>query len=319
MPLEQMLTEKDIGILTNLYNFGTMKMNQMLSIYFEGVQEYGRKRIKKLMNRGYIKRVGHLYRITDKGMTEINEINMNKTESRNLVRRVNKENVMFMSELHTQIYKHNWKVTSSRLTKAKYNLNRGCKIEGMITNEYTGEKYMVYILSKEPQANTLLTIKNEISTTLRSIQMNQVIIYSHGPEGEKLFIEDNTTYGAGKLHIYPPQYGIKVLKKTARPEWLEELSKKLLGDNPVTATNELHADLIMNIRGQEYYVTEMITCDLVKSYHLLRYGRDAAELDGRRVILITPESMKDKLKELINEKTYPHVTLATFTDTWLTN
>lgn len=315
MPLEEILTDRDIGVLTNLYNFGTMKMNQILSIYYEGVQEYGRKRVRKLVHRGYIKRVGHLYRITDKGMCEINQLT--KTKSCNLVRRVNKDNVMFMTELYTKLHNYNWKVTSSRLTKARYHLNRGCKIEGMIENEYTGEKYIVYILSKQPKPITIGTIKNEISGILKCVELNNIIMFYQSEEGYNEFWDTSTTYEAMKYHFYPPEYGISVLKKTAKPGWKEELAKLTLGKNPIIPTNALHADLIMIINGREYYVTEFITYDLVKMYHLLRYGRDAAELDGRPLFLITLQCMLKKVKELINERAYPHIRVADIADNWL--
>lgn len=307
----KILTERDLALLNSLYNLGAMTMNQIHELVYKNTSQYGRKRVQELIKRGYLVRIGHVYRITDKGLREINITTT--TPAKKFLTKYNLDTKIRLSEIHSKLHAFNWYLQGSRLAKAEFNLNRNSSIEGILRNTLTGDKYIVYLLNKEPLKKTINKIKTEINF-LQKIFLDRVIIFYLSELGYSYFM-DESIYGASRLHLLPHGLGLEILRHMSDPAWLHQIVKREMGDFPVYPTDMQHADLIVDVNGKEYYITEMITYDKVKRYHLLNYAHDAAEEDDREVILFTLESLNKNIEDLRETfQAYPHIRVVTIED-----
>lgn len=310
MGRHKVLTERDIALLNNLYNMDVLKKEHIIRLHYADAPQYCHKRVKELINRGYIRRDGHLYLITDKGMRTINK-KITVQSSKRLTAE-NRKYKTTLSDIYPKLHPFGWYWSTSRQVKAKYNLDRSYRIGGELENARTGQSYIVYLISSTPRLPTIGKIKSEIQTALRKLNRNRIIILCNSLTGYSHFMQENTTYGSPELHILPVGLALDtILRRTVDPTWLENLVMNLLpGAEVVTKSKALHADLELTLDGKSYYLTELITYDIVKRYHLLYYGADQAMLD-KDVILLTLSEYKIKGIEDFSEtlESYPHIRL----------
>jgi hypothetical protein len=121
-----------------------------------------------------------------------------------------------------------------------------------------------------------------------------------------------------ELHLLPVGLALNtILPAISNPAWLETLVTHLIPEvQQVKPANTLHADLVITIDGKEYYLTEMLTYDIVKRYHLLQYGSDQAVL-SKSTLLLTLNTF-DAVEDFQNTfAAYPHIRTIKIDREWL--
>jgi len=302
------LTERDIALLNDLYDMDVLKKKHIMELHFADAPEYCHKRVKELIKRGYIRRDGHLYLITDMGMRAINK--KITVQSSKKITETNREYKTSLSDIYPKLNPYGWYWINGRQVKSKYNLDRSYRIGGELENTHTGQNYIVYLVNSAPRLPTIGKIKSEIQTALRKLNLNRIIILSKSIAGYNHFKSDSTTYGAIELHILPVGLALDtILGYTSVPTWLETLAKKLLpGVENIKKTKALHADLEMTLDGKNYYLTELITYDIVKRYHLQYYGADQAMADKDVILLTLSDYKTNEIEDFsVTFAAYPHI------------
>lgn len=309
------LTERDMAILKDLNKGVAMKMSQ-LERHFEGTNRYKYKRIEKLIERGYIRRDGHYYMLTVKGTKEVtgatNTIKVSKSSQK-----THRSNV---ANIYLYLNNQGWEWYNSATAKKMYNLNRASKLEGILRNVETEEDYAVYVLSDRPQPKTINSIHGNIKSHTRH-GLHKVIVFVPTPEAYRAFGNDPeklVQLDTLSLCILPfGEKGFNLLKRTSISNWyltvpgkpmITNLARIDVGRSITTQeTVPLFADALATLEdGEEYYVCDMVSNDMIKLYHLYRYSFDQVQYNnGRGVLLLLLTSQYQLFAPMI--ESYPHI------------
>jgi len=168
------LTERDIALLNDLYDMDVLKKKHIIELHFADAPDYCHKRVKELIKRGYIRRDGHLYLITDMGMRAINK--KITVQSSKKITETNREYKTSLSDIYPKLHPYGWYWINGRQVKSKYNLDRSYRIGGELENAHTGQNYIVYLVNSTPRLPTIGKIKSEIQTALRKLNRRRLRI-----------------------------------------------------------------------------------------------------------------------------------------------
>jgi hypothetical protein len=314
------ITERDRDLLQGLLKCPGMTL-QTAKSYFPGKNSerwngyYTYRRVKLLGERGYLKRIGSNLYISDKGIELIT--GSNSISSNKLVRKKMNDHYDKLGRLYTSLRGSGWEYLNSREIKAQYRLNRTERIDGGL--RYGDDMYAFYLLSDNPIKRTILKIRTEIKRHKEKGLYN-TIIFCTTPNTMRLFIHYESKYdGANRrLMLLPLPFGVNLLKKIVIPGSLDGLYRQKLGNFETMPANREFSEQVIRLNdGREYYLTELLTNDLVVKYHLKQYAIDRARLEERGVILFAFESQHVMLSE--DFAAYPHIEIVTVPDSWVTD
>lgn len=325
MPGKPRVTERDIAVLKDLQSGVALRMNQ-LEKHFESTTKAKYKRMRILMERGYVRRDGHYYMITSKGIKVITGEESTPLKISKPYQRTHRSK---LADIYLALHNKGWEWFNSSDVKKLYNLNRTSRVEGMLRNMITGEDYSVYLLSNRPTSKTISGIKSSIKSHTRDGLYKVIVFVPNGVAAEAFGTDPYQLVDLDcmALHlVHASMDGFNTLKETANPDWfLNAPGYPFLGDTPddFIDKNKLlnqeitvaFADALVAYNNQEYYVCELITQDAIKLYHLLKYTEDQAEAQGRKVILLVLEPQYEKNLERF--KAYPHIEIAPIPFAWL--
>ncbi len=293
------LTPRDVKILQDIYHLKTMTIGQINRIYFKNSASYGYKRLKKLERNGCVasyplvnskgKKLSTCYYVTYK---TIKKLNLGGDYDPTWIKEPWKQQYrVAVSEIYVQSSEACWQFKNSRRAKKEYNLNRGNRLAGIL---YNGIDYGVYLFSSNPDSETVKAVSTEIERQ-SSFGLNHYIVLHQKEEWIDIF---DDTYGAREIHVMPFDIGLTIIRLFSH---LNSLLQQVLGEHPVKQSSRFFASYLTERQGGEYYISELISNNLVRKYFLKQYTLDRARLERRRLVLVHSEGQK------FNLKAYPHI------------
>lgn len=333
---ELAVTERELNILKDLYEYRVLTTEQIREKYFEGTKQAVNYVLNKLRKRKMIRskilkgsrenKKGYAYhRLTETGMECLARHGVSvEGQVQNLY--INTEHVYYVllaNDIIMSLTKAGWKALDSRKVKQKYNLDQGMQIHGMLFDP-EGKSYGFYVMLKRILRNNLGKIIAEIKDNYPSIK--NFIIFSKGEESYQQFIdfalnpppkrvnnkyiEQEPIYTGYDLKILPVKIGKKLLMKyPTKSEWITALSK-YFGFEIITmgkTESRQSFDTIIRYKGEEMYFVDITDTDLTEIHHINLYNQRNYEWEKRRKILVT--SFLEQQRALINSLYVEHLIL----------
>jgi len=309
------LTERDIEILMSLYKHRTLTTRQIKSLFFRDVKGYHYRRIYLLKKEGYLGETKPLvkyrskytscYFLTDKAIKYLYDLGKIKRILRAKDLRISGMRLVYLvdvNEVFVQMKQHGWDMYDSRDTKEMFNINRGSYIQGMLHHD-EGEKYGLYVLTNDPQEETVHRLITEIKE-LRS-EMESIIVLAKTQDGYGAFTEklkQDMPQVRIDVRVMPYDIGMLVLKAIGKPTGRMKLFEKY-GKVQVIPSDV--SDYTVMHRGEEKYIVELLSNSTEIKRKLFAYSPLAHKVAGKKVMVLTWRGFIEDLKE--EYQMYPHI------------
>lgn len=311
----RIFTNRDLSILKDLYDYRVLTVQQVLNCYFNG-ERYGYHRMHLLRKDGLVsggpvitsmnRRRTSCYYITDKGVRLLLREGCLEKPVRSAKHiRVNGARLRYVLEVNDiflQLRKYGWVPRSGNDVKHLYKLNRADLIQGMLTDEL-GRDYGVYLVSEEPTEETVVKVVSEI----RKSPIHSSIVFCKGATGYKMvkrIANDTNALISGSFNVLPYNNGVKILRVLRSEDRFVKLYTKY-GRNVRRDEQEKRFTHLIQHRGEEKYVTQLLTGDLMTRFRLSRYHRDDYAREGRKVLVLAWAAQRDEIEQAY--QAYPHI------------
>ncbi|WP_206514658.1 replication-relaxation family protein [Brevibacillus marinus] len=284
------LTERDIQLLQDLYQYQVLNIKQIRKLHFSNSEKYVYKRLFQLKREGFVKsrplvsggqKVGAGYFITEKGLRILEEQGLsNKRRARDITpssKRI--PSVIERNELYTQLLPFGWTLINSRDYKKANAINRGALVSGALVRQ-DGKEYVLYILENNIREQTFHKVCREI----KMFRDRNVLILCKGQVVYEKLWESEDLY-AKELNILPFHLGMPIM------QWLNSndvLYQMLQRFGVVTQEyNRFHfGDLMVRGDSGAYFVANCLMGDKMALHFLKRYSYDVYQRNGVKVLLL---------------------------------
>lgn len=313
------LRDKELMLLEDIYKCITMTLKQIHAAYYGDLNI---KRFYRLMEslekKGLIKKTPYIsggckrsacVYLTDSGLKTLNK----KGRARDIIDLRQQNFRVDMAEIYLKLKPHGWDWLNSRQAKREYNLNRNNKLVGILRGEYD---YAVYFFTgKKARDATVEQVKSEIERNLAHGLRNAIVFY----RGEGIPQQFGRNFcGASRLLLLPYPHGLKILAKVFTPGAILDYAS-VLGGKPVDRVEtilDLFAEYLVHQGNRVHYLTELLTNDLARQYHLENYSLQRAKETGRGVYILVAEDSEDHWRSLYPPAAYPHFQYIPVENTW---
>lgn len=322
-----------LNILEDLYNLRALTTEQLSSRFDYSIRHIGRitreLQAEQLLItekvRGYERHKGfqgNYYRISTKGIRYLNQADFktSRTADQLRVSEYYLPYILSLNDLYLRVEPHGWEVINSRDVKAKFNLNRGDNIHGMLISP-DGTKYGIYIFLNSVIEYNMKKIKSEISRYNNTDFPNMLILCKN---------EDGFNQVVSELHeftdivkyvtfkVLPFGFGIKYLKTFgSKYKELDFLSNFGVTPYPEADISEapMGLETVVIHEDEEKYLVNMLDNDLEKLRTIRNYRKERYEFDGRKVLIVTNmDKVIPELLEDIHHIDYLHIAYAEMAD-----
>jgi DNA-binding MarR family transcriptional regulator len=303
------LSDQERQLLEEVYKCRGLLLEQVRVLLMNGSSKWSvYKRLQRLEDGGYIRKEPHFVNgrrkssfvyLGDAGLREMGE---ERARARDLVERRMQQVWATLADIYFSLKPYGWEYLEGRLAKKEHNLNRNARLNGLLR---AGISYGVYLLlSEAPRPETLKGIEKDIQHCIRH-GITSFMIFHSGEAVPEYF--SGSAYGAYRLLLLPYPEGVKrvahFLTPGALEKWFNLLVLPVEGFRKVAET---FAEYLVKQGSREHYVTELVTNDVAKQYHLEQYGLGRAKETGRGVYIFVPAGTEEKWREKYPEKRYPH-------------
>ncbi|MGI9951434.1 hypothetical protein V3F56_03645 [Moorellaceae bacterium AZ2] len=303
------LNAQEREMLEEIYKCRGLLLDQIRVLFFNGVGKWAvYKRLQRLENARYIRKEPHFANgqrtssFVYLGDAGLREIGGDTARARDLINRHMQQVWATLADIYLSLKPYGWDYLEGRLAKREYGLNKNAKIHGVLK---LGQAYGVYlILSRDPRPKTLMGIQQDITHCVRHGLLSFMVFYVS--EAVPEFFSSHT-HGAYRLFLLPQFDAIKRIITFLAPGAIEKRFHLL---NPPVEdyrkVAETFAEYLVKQRNREHYVTELVTNDVAKQYHLAQYGYSRAKETGRGVYIFVLEGTEDEWRKKYPERYYPH-------------
>lgn len=311
----RIFTKRDLNILHDLYNYRVLTVQQVLHRYFGG-QKYGYHRMYMLRKDGLVSGgpvVSHgekgrtsCYYITDKGIRLLLREGIIEKPVR-LAKHIRVEGpqiyyLLDVNDIFLELRDWGWVPLSGNDVKRHYKLNRADMIQGMLT-DMSGKRYGVYLVSREPEELAVSKVVSDI----RKSPIHSSLIFCKGEAGYKLVRrmanEMNTLVG-GSFNVLPYNNGVRILKSLRSTGHVINLYKRY-GNNVRRDEHGRRFSHLIDHNGEEKYIGQLLTGDLMTRFQLARYHRDDYLREGRKVLVLAWSGQREEIEQAY--EAYPHI------------
>lgn len=308
-------TERDLNILKDLYDYRTLTTRQVLANYFDK-PAYCYQRMHLLRKDGLInsrplvgvfgQKQTSCYFITDKGIRLLLREGMIEEpvrKAKNIaVKGPHLRYVTEVNEIYLQLRDHGWLMMSGREVKRKYRLNRSSLIQGMIIDK-DKECYGVYLVSDNPVEQTVSKIVTEIGNS----RIPSHIVFCKGKNGYEMIRERAdrmNVFVGGSLNILPFSNGVRILKSLRSASCIVNLYGRY---GEVSRVNEgrMPYKHVIQHKGEEKYVTQLLTGDLMTHFSLSKYNHDMYKRERKGILVLAWAAQRKEIEKLF--QSYPHI------------
>ncbi|WP_414854188.1 replication-relaxation family protein [Brevibacillus sp. IT-7CA2] len=285
------LTERDIQVLHDLYQYQMLNIKQIRELHFPGSEKYVYKRLFQLKREGYVKsrplvekgkKVGAGYFITEKGLRILEVQGLSNKERRardNKPSGIRLSSVIERNELYTQLLPYKWSFVNGRDFKKTNGINRGALLSGLFIRQ-DGKQFVLYILENNTRDQTFLKLQREI----KLLSDRNILILCKGPViYEKLWEAEDMH--AKELSIIPFPSAIPIMRWYCTNDILyQELQRFGVVS---TEQNRFHfGDMVVQGEATKYYVANCLMGDKMTLHYLKRYSYDVYQRTGIKVLLL---------------------------------
>ncbi|RJO60690.1 MAG: hypothetical protein C4542_08445 [Dehalococcoidia bacterium] len=282
MPKPPVLTARDVETLKTLNRCVVMTTAQLKEAGgFRDSRWYHYKRLKVLEKRGYIRRSGEYLELTRKGVDIVAVPGESEPVKRPKTRQ-DRTKLAALSRIHIEM--QDWEFLPGGAAKRQYRLNRGDRLKGVLRKN---EEIAVYVLSDKPTARTVQRVRQEISLLWR-VRIDSALVLC--PTVKALEVFGDKALALKRLMVLPYENGLRIIRKIFQPGAVEELCRRYIGDHPVKQSRKLFAEAVIKVGGQESYVAELMTNDLVKRELLQSHAGKWLRQEGRGLYILCFES-----------------------------
>jgi len=284
------LTELDIAILKDLYDYRVLTHQQIKKVHFPN-SSYSHKKIHLLREAGYLKtkpflvkgqKRGAMYFISDDGINALLEEGVidhprkaqdNRPENRQLPLLVE------IHKLYEELTLYGWKFIESRDIKRHYQMNRNAYIMGGLRSK-DGRMYGVYLLEESPHDSTFRTIMTEIKNSV----LDRVFIFSKGQDAFERMKEELADPIAQEVNVCSWKFTPDTLKFLRDDSNYQRLFGHF-GEVKTIPNKNNFGDYVLTVNGEEKYVMNYLMGDMSAKYFLGRYARERAGIEKRKVMV----------------------------------
>lgn len=295
------MTDRDYNLLVLVSKSGAVSNEQAHVIYGEDKSSYYLKRLKILSNEGYIKRRKGFVTLKIKGLKAVG-ISTKPEKKKDYIVRKKAE----MAELFFRL--EGWQVVFGTEFKNMKALNRGSRIEAVIRNgDY--EFAIFQMSSKTPKANTVAAYLNEINTLPRKAGINRAVIFCQ-TECAEIILNRINKPTVEELLLLPYPRGMSLIENRYNIFFDEILIEEFPGIKKGVSTLNL-AEYTWVTKDGVYYISDLLTNDAVKMYHLDNfYSNKLTVKMEKKIIILCPHAKYQEIR-----KRYPKAIVRLMTDT----
>ncbi|MCR4441914.1 MAG: MarR family transcriptional regulator [Peptococcaceae bacterium] len=308
------LTERDRKLLEDILRLRTLTSKQIRRLYFNGTGSTGVNRISELKRAGLIRpskvirdgrKVDTCFFITPEGARAIGHDAVRaKKNQASVFKYKDEESSLKLQDyyiMRSEIYatlSPEWHWEDSREVKARLRMNRATPIAGVLRS---GENaYAVYLLSKNPEDETLKKVQESVSFVRTARNLPKSIVLCENLETVDRIIEK---YRPGQVYVMPFELGLKMLALNESPY---SLLARVYGEHPILNTARRYAHYETVINGERFLVNELLYNNLETISALRYYTRDVYAGERLRLIALTEQSRLDYYARLFDRLNYPH-------------
>lgn len=294
------LTQRDYSLLELISKSGAVNNSQVKQLY-GSPNKYHIKRLDKLSKEGYISRKNGFVTLKVKGLEAVGIKSKPKKPNDFIVRKKAE-----MAELFFRM--EGWDIVFAKEFKKATNFYKGARIEAVISaDDY---RFGVYHLhSKIPKANTLTIYLNEIDSLHKKTYVDRAVIFCH-PECADIIIKRLDKPTVKELLLLPYPRGMRLIENRYNDYFESILREKYPGIKKGTSSM-LFADYTWSTPDGSYYISDLLTGDAIKTYHLdTHYSNKLAASLNKKIIIICTFAKYAETK-----KKYPKAIIDVMTDT----
>ncbi|AQS55676.1 replication-relaxation family protein [Novibacillus thermophilus] len=308
-------TDRDLNILKDLYEYRTLTTQQVLKWYFDK-KRYGYQRMYLLRKDGLInsrplvvehgRKQTSCYFITDKGIRVLlreGVIERPVRQAKNIqIKGPHLRYVVETNDIYLQLRDYGWTVLGGREVKNEFKLNRADLIQGMLISG-DGEKFGIYIVSDNPAEHTASKIVTEIGNS----RLPSHIVFCRGKSGYEM-VRDRArkmnVFVGGSLNVLPFANGVKILRSLRTKASLVRLYT-MFGEVRQVEGGRLPYQYVIRHKGEDKYVAQLLTGDLMTHFSLTKYNRDIYIRDGKKVLVFAWSAQRGEIEQAY--RAYPHI------------
>lgn len=316
------LNARDFNMLSDIGKCRLLTINQIRRLYFSDTKWYVYRRLHVLRDHGLITtrplmgshgKEGTCIYLTEKGAREVG---LDPSFARNHIITHLQQWRVRLSEIYVQLKPLGWDWKDSREVKAQYDLKRKDTFGGLLIRP-DGERFFVYLTGPSPQPETIAGIKGEIARNLSAAtDIRNVIIFT--PHREALRLLETKPMGAKSLFLLKHPEDITTLAELTDPFSIINVPELPLDDRSFTLVHETFAQMLVRKGERKHYLTELLTRDQAKIYHLERYSYERATQNNKRgvIILVNKDDLTLYREEIFSRKVYPHFQFVALGNSW---
>src|SRR5690625_1021228 len=305
----QKLSEQDIELLYKLYKYRALSTAQLAEVGDLG-KAYVYKKISKLRKGGYLyseqitggyipnqKRQGSYHRISGKGITLLkeNDYLIDYTAEDLKVAKYRLAYLLTANDLAIPLTENGWEYRDSREFKNIHGLNRGDLLQGTLTNPNDDKEYILYVLLKKVQPNSLLRIKNEIDRN----KFQNILVLTRGKDSFDSTVrsftdEKDKLIKGGSIKVLPFGFArsylnISIDNPERHKHFIQELGLEILADssNKNAFETNVKFDYLVKHNNEQKYFIDLLDNDLTKIGEIQHYRKEEFKRDGRKVLALT--------------------------------
>lgn len=307
------LTKRDLILLHDIQRLRTLTSRQIKRLYFND-SSTGANRISKLKRAGLIKpnkviRNGHkadtCYYITAAGMRAIGgKSDRAKKNYDHIFRHKDEKSSLKLQDyyiMRSEIYaalSPEWYWEDSREVKAQHTLNWNTYIAGAL---HSGENvYSVYLLSQNPEDQTLKKTQDEIFYNFAANRFSRTIILCENEETVDKIIAG---YRPGPIFVLPYELGLKMLAVNEPPY---SILARIYGEHPTYKPTRRYALYDTMLNGEYCLVNQLLYNNLETISAMKYYTREIYAQERLKLIVLAEKTRLSYYTQMFDQYNYPH-------------
>jgi len=280
------LTDRDRYFLEILRENGMITYKQAGQLY--ETSSYHFKRLKQLIEGGYIKKNGRKY--VTLGTTGVKELELNIKTNYKFQKRILEKPETEKREVSVDLMllcsKYNCRWFYSRMAKLQFNISKNISINGLISCQ--NKNYPVYILSKYPLKTKIRQMQKEIPWLKIFDGIIVLCLTQEIYDAFNISINNNRA----PAHLYLLEYpaNIDLALSILNSEIMDNIYKTILKIDELLPTSKVYADKMVRRNNKEYYLTNLLINDLARLNYIKEYIDKWYKLEQRPIIVIHREN-----------------------------
>ncbi|WP_188623248.1 replication-relaxation family protein [Caldalkalibacillus thermarum] len=310
MQVIKQVTERDLGILRDLYRFRVMNGEQIRRLYFGEHEAYTYRKLYIMRNSGWIRsrkiarhlsdasRIEAVHYITDRGLRVLREhqlIGDEEIEAKDLhIKKENMDSYLDFVDLYVELKDSGYTFVDSRELKKKYRTNRGDLYKGSIIDR-DGNEYFVYIIKGGARESTLRRVLFEAEKNTMEVPLCRNLILFRGVKSYDEFLGMMDSHVLASACLMPFGFACQYLRHYQGSQHLVNLITK----HGEARENHDHLKsvypYIIRCGESEKYVADLMMNDLALLDRMKRERHD------KEVMVFTHELFSYDIEERLKD------------------